>query len=71
MISPISIVLIDELNMLFMSYLQSSSYSLKNRRCELLNNKLEKLEEKFLLDIKKNEDEENIASFSFYPKFFM
>ena len=44
--------MIYELNNLFLSYLHASYQSLKNKRCEILNNKLENFEEKFLLEIK-------------------
>jgi len=50
---------LDELETLFLSYLQSSSLSLKNKRCEFLNSKLDELEEKLLHMVKSNQSFEN------------
>lgn len=46
---------LEDLEGLFQSYLQSSTLSLINKRCELLNNKLDKLEEKVLHWLKTNQ----------------
>ena len=50
---------LEDLEGLFQSYLQSSSLSLINKRCEILNNKLDKLEENVLQALKTNQSFED------------